>query len=87
MAKGGKRPGAGRPLGVKHKVNAETRGELEKYLPQAIAVILRCMKSENERVALEAATYLYDQARGKAKQAIAHEGLDTVIHEVKIEIV
>lgn len=76
MAHGGKRPGAGRPLGARDKLTIEQKGtisELAKgYITDALRVLSSIMKDSDAtptaRVA--AANALLDRACGKPVQAI-----------------
>ncbi|SOY79940.1 conserved hypothetical protein [Cupriavidus taiwanensis] len=71
MAKGGKRPGAGRPPGALNKATADVKAMAQEYGLDAIrelATILTTSESHQARIA--AAKELLDRGYGKATQAV-----------------
>lgn len=80
-ARGGKRPGAGRPQGRKDKATIEQLATLEElareHTPLALDTLARvCASSESDAARVSAAQALLDRAYGKPKQAIEHTGKD-----------
>jgi hypothetical protein len=76
MAKGGKRPGAGRPKGRKDKATIEQKGTLEELARAHTATALGALVSiaeggESESARVAAANALLDRAYGKPRQAEA----------------
>lgn len=75
MAKGGKRPGAGRPPGALNKVTADIKALAQQHCEAAIiqlATILTTSESHQARIA--AAKELLDRGYGKATQAVEMSG-------------
>ena len=75
MARGGKRPGAGRPAGAKTKAGADLRAAAQAYTDEAVETIATAMRSgETHSVRIQAASALLDRGHGKAPQALTGEG-------------
>ena len=75
MAKGGKRPGAGRPKGAVSKATADIKAQAGKYTPEALKTLASIMKSsESDPARVAAAKELLDRGHGKAPQAVTGEG-------------
>jgi len=81
MAAGGRRPGAGRPRGVKNKAKKGEKLTLEtlarEHTPAALNTLVKIMnngKSEGARIA--AATALLDRGYGRPRQAVEMTGKD-----------
>lgn len=76
MARGGKRPGAGRPKGVPNKATRPMREAAREYTEQALLTLAEIMKDEDQtgpaRVA--AANALLDRGYGKPAQPIDGDG-------------
>lgn len=76
MAKGGARPGAGRPPGSKSTLNAAKRESLaekaQKYTEAALKVLVEIAQDPNAAGAarVSAANSLLDRGHGKAIQAV-----------------
>ena len=74
VQKGGKRTGAGRPVGSKSKVTPEIRAMAQKHCPAALETIVHlAANAETEATRLAAAKELLDRAYGKPRQSIAAE--------------
>ena len=74
--------------GAVSRKHLDLKVRLEPHVDRAVAVLSELMDSTNEKVRLEAATYVLDQVHGKARQSVSHEGGATPLqHEVRIEIV
>ena len=72
--KGGKRTGAGRPVGSKSKVTPEIRAMALKHCPAALdTIVYLAANAETEATRLAAAKELLDRAYGKPRQSIAAE--------------
>lgn len=88
MPRGGARRNAGRPKDSENKKHRALRTGLEPYVAKAIKTILALMESGNERIALEASTYIVDQVHGRPRQAVEVGGSEVPIqHKVEITIV
>lgn len=75
MAKGGKRPGAGRPPGALNKITADIKALAQEHCEAAIielATILTTSESHQARIA--AAKELLDRGYGKAMQGVELTG-------------
>jgi hypothetical protein len=72
--KGGKRTGAGRPVGSKQKVTPEIKAMAMKHCPAALETIVHLAQNgENESTRLAAAREILDRGYGKPRQSIAAE--------------
>src|ERR1700733_4579190 len=67
MAQGGRRIGAGRPVGSGNKTPPELREIARAHSPRAFVRVLELIESKDERVALAAAKEVLDRAWGKAE--------------------
>lgn len=69
---GGRRPGAGRPKGKPNLDKREFQEMItDKDVASAVKAIRDCLNSaDNQRIRLEAASYLLDQKFGKARQRV-----------------
>lgn len=74
---GGKREGAGRPLGSKDK---SLPGEFIELTPAAIKVLGDKLKMGDVKVAM----YIIDQVYGKARQRIEQTGADGQPQQIQI---
>ena len=79
MARGGKRPGAGRKKGSLAKATIKQGGSLSKlaqrHTEEAIATLVAIMKGgESERARVQAASAILDRGYGRAPQAVQHAG-------------
>ena len=69
---GGKRPGAGRKLGVPNKATAEIKEIARQYAPEAVGILANLMrKAQSEQARVAAAKEILDRGYGKATQPIA----------------
>lgn len=73
MAKGGKRPGAGRKPGIANEAhrlieNAITQSDVDKAL--GVLRFAMSRKAKNIKAAVSASTYILDQKFGKARQSV-----------------
>jgi hypothetical protein len=82
--RGGKRPGAGRPLGVPNKLTRPLRELAALHSADCIAVLVELRDhAEAEQVRLAAANSLLDRAHGRPSQALAvtrNEGLQVYVY-------
>lgn len=68
-AKGGRRPGAGRPKGSRNKVANDLREAAQKYTAEALETLAHVMKtSESDASRVAAATALLDRGHGRPAQ-------------------
>ena len=74
MARGGPRPGSGRPKGARSKLADDIRELAGKDALKAWKRIVGLMQSEDERVALAAAQEVLNRRYGKPAQALTGEG-------------
>lgn len=80
MAKGGKRPGAGRPKGKPNKVTAEARATIasraREFSDEALEALAGILRSPDAPAAakVSAATSLLDRGYGKPPQSHEHSG-------------
>lgn len=76
MAKGGKRPGAGRPKGKPNAVTADVREAAQQYGLAALATLAEIFSdTEAPHAARVAASKeMLDRAYGRSTQAIEHRG-------------
>ena len=90
MARGGKRPGAGRKVGSKSRIPPNERINAQRFEREAFDTLVEIMTdhegSSAARVA--AAKEVLDRARGKAPQAItgADGGALETVNRVVVEI-
>ena len=81
-SRGGRRPGAGRPLGVPNKLTRPIRELAALHSEDCIAVLVELRDhAEAEQVRLAAANALLDRGHGKPRQEIdfSDDGKITVI--------
>jgi hypothetical protein len=77
MAKGGKRPGAGRPAGVPNKITADIKALAQVHAETAITELATILTtSENDQARIAAAKELLDRGFGKATQHAEVTGKD-----------
>lgn len=81
MARGGKRPGAGRPKGVSHRATEAEKAGLEikarKHTGTALDALVEVAQSgESEAARVSAATALLDRGYGRPRQQLEHSGAD-----------
>ncbi|WP_131754089.1 hypothetical protein [Burkholderia vietnamiensis] len=77
MAKGGKRPGAGRPPGRPNKVTADIKALAQVHAESAIRELATILTtSENDQARISAAKELLDRGFGKATQHAEITGKD-----------
>ena len=66
MPRGGKRTGAGRPVGATNKVNADLREAAQEYTSEALATLRSiCNSGSSEAARVAAASAILDRAHGK----------------------
>lgn len=70
---GGKRPGAGRPIGALAKIKRDIAALALKRSDE-LAIWARLLASEEERIVLDTMKYLTDRRDGKASQPLEHSG-------------
>ena len=76
-ARGGKRPGAGRPAGVPNKITADIKALAQEHAPAAIRELATILTtSENDQARIAAAKELLDRGYGKATQHAEVTGKD-----------
>jgi hypothetical protein len=81
MARGGKRPGAGRPKGRKNTATAAQCATLEElaraHTQTALEALVKVATGgESESARVSAATAILDRGYGRPKQALEHSGKD-----------
>jgi len=82
MARGGARPGAGRPKGSKNKVTEQKRKRLadlaQEYTEEALQALVSVVRDETAQYSakVNAATALLDRAHGKPVQSTEVTGKD-----------
>lgn len=79
MARGGKRPGAGRPKGSRDTATVEQKATLEElarsHTPLAMQTLADvAQKSESDAARVSAAQAILDRGYGKPRQAVEHAG-------------
>lgn len=79
MARGGKRPGAGRPKGSRDRATIEQRGTLEElaraHTSTALNVLVSVAQaSDSDAARVSAANAILDRGYGKPSQAVEHTG-------------
>ena len=79
--RGGKRPGAGRPVGSRDTATIEQRGTIEElarsHAPTAMATLVDiAAKGDSEAARVSAANAILDRGYGKPMQAMEHTGKD-----------
>lgn len=74
--RGGKRDGAGRPIGARSKVGQDVRAAAQVFTRSAIATLGSVMRDKTQPAAarVAAANAILDRAHGKPKQAMEHSG-------------
>jgi len=81
MAAGGRRPGAGRPRGVKNKAKKGEKLTLERLAREHTASALKALvdivtNGESEGARIAAATALLDRGYGRPRQSVEMTGKD-----------
>jgi hypothetical protein len=77
MARGGKRPGAGRPAGVPNKITADIKALAQVHAETAIRELATILTtSENDQARIAAAKELLDRGYGKSTQHAEVTGKD-----------
>lgn len=75
MARGGKREGAGRPVGAPNKATADIREAAQEYTHLALTTLVYVAGSGTAEAArVAAANAILDRAYGKPKQAVDVDG-------------
>lgn len=75
MARGGKRPGAGRKKGAINKVGADLRELAQTYTQSAVAELARiALEGSTDQARVSAIKELLDRGHGKATQSLEHAG-------------
>lgn len=74
MALGGKREGAGRPVGAINKLTRSMKEKAAEHGDNALAKLVELMGSDDPPIALKAANDLLDRGFGKPTQAIDLDG-------------
>lgn len=67
-------PGVSGNPGGKPKGYGEFMAACREHTEAAVAVLVKCLKSENEKIQIDAAQALLDRGWGKAPQAMSGEG-------------
>ena len=69
---GGKRPGAGRKIGVPNKVTIELQAAAQQYTEQALRTLVEvCENSESDAARVAAACAILDRGYGKPRQQLS----------------
>lgn len=77
MARGGKRPGAGRPAGAPNKITADIKALAQVHAETAIRELATILTTaENAQARIAAAKELLDRGYGKATQYAEVTGKD-----------
>jgi hypothetical protein len=84
MQNGGKRPGAGRPLGG---IGKAKKAMLEAMPEGLYDLAWKCIEASVAKGNADSARWVIEMRDGKARQAIQHDGGIPLLHEVKIQIV
>lgn len=76
MARGGTRPGAGRPLGAKTKIGADVRALAQVHVADAVQGLAQIAKDGSAPPAARVAAWnaILDRAVGKPAQAVTGDG-------------
>lgn len=76
MAKGGKRPGAGRKPGKVSSAKRDLMAMARGYCPDALRVLVAIMKDAKQPASARAsaATGILDRGYGRPPQAVHHQG-------------
>lgn len=75
MSRGGVRPNSGRPKGAMNEANRAAKELMKSYSWDA-AKIIKAMTDDltiDPHIRLKACTWIWEQAYGRARQAIVHE--------------
>lgn len=89
MAKGGARPGAGRPKGMTTKLADEARALASPYAAKALRELAKLggvvgkKAAESEQARVQALNIILDRAYGKAKQPVEGEMLHGMSEELR----
>lgn len=88
MARGGKRPGAGRPSGSENRDTAARRAALadlmDGHVQTAITALSAIAKDgESEAARVSAACAILDRCYGRPAQAVKHEGGSDPVQEIR----
>ena len=67
--RGGPQPGSGRPKGATTVATADFRQLMKTHVPEAIATIVKLLKSDSQAVALAASKEILDRGIGRAPPA------------------
>ncbi len=89
MARGGKRPGAGRPKGKPNAITADVREAAQQYGADALRTLADIMGGEDQPAAarVAASKEILDRAYGKSPQALEHSSPDGSMGRVeRVEI-
>lgn len=81
MARGGKRPGAGRPRGASHRASEAEKAGLEEraraHTKTALDTLVEVAQTgESDAARVSAATALLDRGYGRPRQQLEHAGKD-----------
>lgn len=87
MARGGKRPGAGRPKGSQSKTSLEIKAAFSKHSAKLVDRIMKLVDSDNEAVSHAATKTALEYGFGKPSQVIEGNSDSPVVHEVRHVIV
>lgn len=76
MPRGGRREGAGRPVGSRSRANVDLREAAQAFTRSAVATLATIMRDKEQPAAarVSAANAILDRAHGKPKQAMEHTG-------------
>ena len=76
MPRGGRREGAGRPVGSRSRANVDLREAAQTFTRSAVATLATIMRDKEQPAAarVSAANAILDRAHGKPKQAMEHSG-------------
>jgi hypothetical protein len=92
MAKGGKRPGSGRPAGVPNKATAEVREAARQYGKKAVKELAKLAglvdegagKAESDQARIAALNGILDRGYGKPSQHIGGDAENPIEAVVQI---
>lgn len=90
MARGGKRPGAGRPKGAVNKATASVREAAQAFTNDALSTLAEIMRSPEHPAAarVSAASAILDRGHGKPTQAVELDAtVEATVSEIRRTVV